>query len=155
MPCQIYRAATRQPQERMPPPEYILGRTSLVYFFANQIPLLELANVDKSSAAAVIGKRIQKWRDLRENFKKERAGERDAPVKPPQLVAWSDPSDLLTWCIPEMKPLTVVNLYVRNTWWHWILANPVAAHVNYASNKIVLRMMMNSKASDAKGEVCR
>jgi hypothetical protein len=135
--------------------EYILQRTSLVYFFANQIPLLELANVEETRTAVALSKRIRKWRDLRENFGREHTGENEAPVKPPQLIAWSDPSDLLTWCIPEMKPLKIVNLYVRNTWWHWLIANPGTAHANYASNKNVLRMMMNSKAPDAKGEVCR
>jgi len=70
-------------------------------------------------------------------------------------VAWSDPNDLLTWCLPEMKPLTIVNLYVRNSWWHWLIANPVAAHANYDSNKHVLRMMMLANPSGAKAEICR
>ncbi len=135
--------------------EYILRRTSLVYFFANQIPLLELANVQESKATEVLSKRVQKWSDLRQSFREEHAGELESSLKPPQLVAWSDPSDLLTWCIPETKPLTIVNLYVRNTWWHWIFANPENAHENYASNKHVLRMMMNSKASNVKAEACR
>jgi len=135
--------------------EYILQRTSLMYFFANQIPLLELANVEESKTVQALSKGMQKWRDLRENFGKEHAGENEFAVKPPQLVAWSDPNDLLTWCIPEMKPLTIVNLYVRNSWWHWIFANPETAHVNYASNKNVLRMMMSSEASAAKNQVCK
>lgn len=135
--------------------KYILQRTSLVYFFANQIPLLELASVQESKAAEALGKRMQRWRDLRENFRKEHTEESEFPVKPPQLVAWSDPSDLLTWCIPEMKPLTIVNLYVRNSWWHWIIANPSTAHANYDSNKKVLRTMMSSKPPDAKGQACR
>ena len=135
--------------------KYILRRTSLMYFFANQIPLLELANVQKSKAAEALGNEMQRWRDLREGFGKEHAVENELPVKPPQLVAWSDPNDLLTWCLPEMKPLTIVNLYVRNSWWHWLIANPVAAHANYDSNKHVLRMMMVANPSGAKAEVCR
>lgn len=135
--------------------EYILQRTSLVYFFANQIPLLELANLEGSNAADELGTRMQRWRELRQNFGKGAAGPRDPSVKAPQVVAWSDPSDLLTWCLPEMKPLTVINLYVRNTWWHWLIARPAAAHNNYASNKRVLRMMLSAEPSGAKGEVCR
>ena len=135
--------------------EFILQRTSLVYFFANQIPLLELANLEGPKAADELGTRMQRWRELRQNFGKGAVGPRDLSVKEPQVVAWSDPSDLLAWCLPDMKPLTVVNLYVRNTWWHWLIARPAAAHNNYASNKQVLRMMMSAEPSSAKGEVCR
>jgi hypothetical protein len=135
--------------------EYILKRTSLVYFFANQVPLLELADVEESKATELVSKRMRTWRDLRENFRTEHAGENKEPLKPPQVVAWSDPSDLLTWCVPDMTPLTIVNLYVRNTWWHWILANPEKAHGNYASNKHVLGPMMSTNAVEAKGQVCQ
>jgi hypothetical protein len=135
--------------------EYILKRTSLIYFFANQVPLLELADVEESKVTEQVSKRMQAWRDLRENFRTKHAGENKEPLKPPQVVAWSDPSDLLTWCVPEMKPLTIVNLYVRNTWWHWILANPQKAHGNYDSNKHVLGIMMSPKAVEAKGQVCQ
>jgi len=135
--------------------DYILQRTSLVYFFANQIPLLELANVEGPVTGDVLARRIQRWRELRQEFGTASSGTPALPVKPPQLIAWSDPNDLLTWCIPEMKPLTIVNLYVRNTWWHWFIASPARAHDNYASNKSVLRTIMSLEPSAAKGEVCK
>ena len=76
------------------------------------------------------------------------------PVRPPQIVAWSDPSDLLSWCIPAEKPLLITNLYVRNTWWHWLIANPQAVHNNYDRNRSVLKIIMGSKSIPEKGEVC-
>ena len=135
--------------------EYILQHTSLVYFFANQVPLLELADVEGPTASNLIARRLQMWRALRQNFGDATRGPDALPVKPPQVIAWSDPSDLLTWCIPEAKPLTIVNLYVRNIWWHWLIANPGPAHENYASNKSVLRTIMSAEPSTAKGEVCK
>lgn len=143
---------------------YILERTSLVYFFANQVPLLELAHMEgpkpavlaqaketpQREAAGALSKRMMKWKDLRLNYGK---GLRDAEVssaKSPQVIAWSDPSDLLSWRVPEMEGLVIANLYVRNTWWHWLIANPGPAHANYASNKNVLRIMLSSRATDGK-----
>ena len=112
---------------------YILERTSLVYFFANQVPLLELTNIGQTLSTQLLN-----WKKLRESF-----GDRHA--KPPQLVAFSDPNDLLTWHIPPIDGLILDNLYVRNTRWRFLIANPLAAHDNYASNKGVLRIMLGQK----------
>ncbi len=144
---------------------YILERTSLVYFFANQVPLLELANMEgpkparlalaeepaQRQAAGALSKRMIKWKDLRQNFGKGRRDAEESAAKPPQVIAWSDPSDLLSWRVPGMEGLVIANLYVRNTWWHWLIANPTSAHGNYASNKNVLRIMLGPKAPGAKG----
>jgi hypothetical protein len=141
--------------------QYILERTSLAYFFANQVPLLELANMEGAKAAGLaqaermaprevvgaLSKRIMKWRELRQNFGKGRFATEESAAKPPQVVSWSDPSDLLSWYVPGMEGLVVVNLYVRNTWWHWLIASPAAAHGNYAKNQKVLRIMLGPSKS--------
>jgi hypothetical protein len=146
--------------------QYILERTSLVYFFANQVPLLELANLGgppaahKASAPALppeglpgaLDTLMMKWRNLRQTFAKQRTGTSGLAAKPPQVIAWSDPSDLLSWRLPPVEGLVITNLYVRNTGWHWIIANPAAAHANYATNKEVLRIMFGSKKSAAKAK---
>jgi hypothetical protein len=143
--------------------QYILERTSLVYFFANQVPLLELANVHGPLPAELAPAQVSpplkpagdldalmtKWKDLREAFGRKSNG---AAPKPPQIIAWSDPSDLLSWRLPGMPGLVITNLYVRNTAWHWIIANPVAAHANYATNKEVLRIMFGPKPTAPKGK---
>jgi hypothetical protein len=95
---------------------------------------------------------MRRWKNLRETFAKRRSGAEEFNTKLPQVVAWSDPSDLLSWRLPAMEGLMITNLYVRNTGWHWIIANPVAAHGNYATNKEVLRVMLGPKPSAAKGK---
>ncbi len=146
--------------------QYILERTSLVYFFANQVPLLELANLAgptarlgllqglmPGQALGVMTNLMTRWEGLRESFAKRRASSKQAGVKPAQVIAWSDPSDLLSWHLPAMEGLVITNLYVHNTRWHWIIANPAAAHSNYATNKEVLRVMFGPKGSAAQGKV--
>ena len=146
--------------------QYILERTSLVYFFANQVPLLELANMRGLDApglapgqapapdtvSSAFNMLMERWKNLRETFAKRRSGADPSTAKLPQVVAWSDPSDLLSWHLPAMEGLAVTNLYVRNTGWHWIIANPAAAHANYATNKEVLRVMFGPKVSPANGK---
>ena len=143
--------------------QYILERTSLVYFFANQIPLLELTKLAGPTAGlgllqglvpgqalGIMNNLMTKWEGLRENFAKRSTGSEQASARPAQVIAWSDPSDLLSWHLPAMEGLAITNLYVRNTWWHWIIANPAAAHGNYATNKEVLRVMFGHRESAAK-----
>jgi hypothetical protein len=135
---------------------YFFERTSLVYFLANQLPLLGLANVTGTQApgtAEAFRNHMQGWAELRQKFG-ERGGPAAMPVRPPQIVAWSDPSDLLSWCIPAEKPLLITNLYVRNTWWHWLIANPEAVHDKYDQNKKVLKIIMGTKPIPEKGQVC-
>ena len=58
------------------------------------------------------------------------------------MVAWSDPSDVITWRVPKIGDVDVVNLYVQNA--HALVrALRVAqqAHGDYAKNKDVLRVM--------------
>ena len=138
--------------------QYILERTSLIYFFANQVALLELAEVDMPAAAnavspqtaqvqpqpqpkAALSKRITRWSDLRRKFK-QRVSPAEAAPQLPEIFAWSDPSDVLTYHVPPIADIKVDNLYVRNTWWHWLFADPSTAHGNYAENKEVLKVMM-------------
>ncbi len=134
---------------------YILERTSLVYFFANQVGLLELANEATAEpvstalaqtqptqqATATLSKRMAAWGKLREKYRQRRSLTEQLAA-PPQVIAWSDPSDLLTWHVPAIDGIKVDNVYVRNCWWHWIAAGPTKAHVGYASNKTVLAIMM-------------
>jgi hypothetical protein len=65
-------------------------------------------------------------------------------------VAWSDPSDLLTWRVPRIGDVDVLNFYVQNaTHWFWLFESPTGAHDDYAKNKNVLRhMFLNSAHKD-------
>lgn len=131
---------------------YILERTSLVYFFANQVALLELANEEmpnpvsavsaqaQPQAVTTLSKRMAVWGRLREEYRRGRNLTEQSAA--PQVIAWSDPSDLLTWHVPAIAGINVDNVYVRNSWWHWLAASPTKAHVGYAGNKTVLNVMM-------------
>lgn len=157
-PQNVTNESAGDPETQDAAAQYILERTSLVYFFANQVALLELAEVDMPAVAAAVSpqaaqaqpqpnpkalsKRITRWSDLRRNFKQRVNPAESAAPQPPEIFAWSDPSDVLTYHVPPIANVKVDNLYVRNTWWHWLFADPSTAHGNYSKNKEVLRVMM-------------
>jgi hypothetical protein len=147
--------------------KYILERTSLVYFFANQVALLELADAGElvppanpapqaaraqpaptqaapaqTAPKGLLTQRIRRWIELRQKFKQKVSAAGAPTPQEPEIFAWSDPSDVLTWYVPPMAGVKVDNLYVRNTWLHWLFADPETAHANYAKNKGVLKAMM-------------
>jgi hypothetical protein len=129
------------PKDNTPHPwrksfDELLCGTSNAYFMANQIRLLELANLDKQRNGSLV-KHLQAWSDARASAK---CG---APA--PQIDAFSDPSDWLTWQMPETEAAHVVNHSVRNSphWpWLWLFEYPPAAHLNYDKNPRVLRTML-------------
>jgi hypothetical protein len=159
--------------------DYVMQHTSQVYFFANQVPLLELAmlgggttsSADSSHPlglssqpmpATVAGSTtaqpsgyladIAKWASERALFL---AGHPTAGVPDsggPQVVAWSDPNDLLSWHVPDLAGTAVVNLYAKDSFrWFWLFENPLAAHDNYAKNKKVIETLLKpQRANSAK-----
>ncbi len=122
--------------------EKMLSQTSHFYFMANQVRLLELANLDTAQQGN-LSTHLEYWAHIRHANGKDR----------PQIVAWSDPDDLLTWQVPDLvetnvkdttgESVVVDNYPVKNAWrWFWLLANPEAAHLNYDDNKKVIRAMV-------------
>ena len=130
--------------------DYFSARTAGFYFMANQIALLQLARIsgstdgDVSPCPSAGGKSvplsIEHWRCKREVYLKERGS-----VAPgPQIIAWSDPNDLLSWDVPEIEGVHVVNISVRNSGFKIppFLESPTGAHANYANNREVLRLIL-------------
>lgn len=119
----------------------LLSRTSHAYFMANQIRLLELANLDDTKNGTMIT-HLESWNNLRVG----------AHQPSPQIVAWSDPDDLLTWKVPDLDQdaqdananhVTVKNRPAQNAVrWLWLLESPEGAHTKYDQNKRVLRQMV-------------
>ena len=146
--------------------QYVVERTSLIYFFANQVPLLELANLTAGStsasasggAASAAGAEatetaapaedvlISHWAQVHAEFEQRlHPGETSAQQKM-QIVAFSDASDLLTWRVPKLRDVDVDNVYVQNAFhWFWVIESPTPAHEGYAKNKKVIRMMFGKQ----------
>lgn len=125
--------------------EEILKRTSLVYFFANQLRFLELASLDGASDKNLAA-HLEDWGRLRCEYLTASPGAIQ-PCARPKIVALSDPSDLLTWTVPEqIASVEVQNVMVKNTrHWFWLIASPTKAHDNYAKNKNAVGQMLKLK----------
>jgi len=65
-------------------------------------------------------------------------------VPEPQIIAWSDPSDLLSWEVPGIEGVHVVNIPVHNSGFKVapFIESPMDAHANYAKNREVLRLIL-------------
>jgi hypothetical protein len=120
----------------------ILKRTSLVYFFANQLRLLELASLDDASDKNLVA-HLEDWGTLRCGYLNPASGATQKCAKP-KIIALNDPDDLLTWTVPEqIASVDVQNVVVKNTWhWFGLIASPTKAHDNYARNKSAVAQML-------------
>jgi len=121
---------------------YLLAHTSRVYFFANQLRLLEMANLDVAHASNLTN-HLAGWVSARTSYLAS-AGER-ADQNPPQIIAWNDASDLLTWEVPPICGVVVENHTVRNTFnWFGLAEGPTKAHDYYGLNRKVIHGVLNS-----------
>ncbi|HEY1804312.1 MAG TPA: hypothetical protein VGG45_07500 [Terracidiphilus sp.] len=142
---------------------YIFERCSLMYFFANQLEMLEITNLESAPApsgsamqsrglapapmfptspAANFRSLVGRWQGYQTNFQTVLHPNDTASREKVQVVAWSDPSDVITYRVPKIGDVEVVNLYVKNaTRWFGLIESPREAHAGYAKNIDVLRVM--------------
>jgi len=136
-----------------------LEQTNDLYFFANQFALLELARIqgldeaprtesaagtaaaqppssplaqlaDWGAAPALEGLSAEGWR-------------------PRQVIALNDPNDLLTYYVPALGELRIVNVLVRNARsWLGLFANPIQAHTEHAANPAVWDVLLRPGAEN-------
>ncbi|UWZ82343.1 hypothetical protein [Occallatibacter riparius] len=119
----------------------VLERTSRVYFFANQLRLLELASLDGRTDRNLVT-HLEVWAKLRCDHLKTQP---NAPQEcaPPRITALNDPSDLLTWTVPDLEGVKVENWTVKNApHWLGIIENPTLAHNNYARDKRAVKAIL-------------
>jgi len=127
--------------------DYFSAHATGFYFLANQLRLLELAGLsaptqppnDSPSDAESTGTKpgsITHWVDERQAFLQHHS----STVPKPQIIAWSDPNDLLSWDVPNIEGVNVVNLHVRNSGFTIapFIVSPTSAHANYAKNQKIL-----------------
>jgi hypothetical protein len=132
------RQASPQSVERSAALRFIFDRSDNLYFLANQVPLLELGRIEGVYAppsgpapAGSIRNALGDW-----------ASSNAAPDRPRQIIAFSDPSDMLSYRVPRIDPAVVVNVYVRNGFsWFGLYENPAKAHTRYSANRDVLRII--------------
>jgi hypothetical protein len=129
--------------------DQVLERTSMVFFFANQLRLLELASLDGPTDRN-LATHLESWGKLRCDYLKSKPGASQG-CRLPRITAFNDPSDLLTWTVPNLPGVEVENYSVRNsTRWFWIIENPTKAHNNYARDKRAIKEMLQSHSGANK-----
>jgi hypothetical protein len=127
--------------------QYVLRRTSVVYYLANQMRLMEMSNLEGNSKT-VVTPHLQEWVKARSTqLPADRS--KDLPVA--KIVAWSDPSDLLTWKVPSIANVSVENCAIRNTINWVIFENPTKAHDDYGLQRKVIDQMFDRKGA---GSTC-
>ena len=150
----------------------VMQRTADLYFFANQFALLELARIEgiplrptpPRGPAPVRGRTymasvtdgptapvapsplgaLAMWAGSEAGAGRDLVAQA-APVAglEKQIVAFSDPSDLLTYRVPPLDGVKVVNLYDRQGFdLFGGLADPIAAHTGHVRNKAVWKVML-------------
>ena len=129
--------------------EQILARTSLVYFFANQLRLLELASLDGATDKNLVT-HLKAWGKARCDYLKS-LPDSGQQCQPPRITALNDPSDLLTWTVPSLPTVEVKNVSVKNaTHWLGLIENPTPAHNHYVRNKQVIEEMLKADSDTMK-----
>jgi len=142
--------------EDAPVAEQVGLRTMDLYFFANQFALLQLGRIDgvptrteggPGFVTPITGASpidlLKRWAQAVRG-----GGKLEGELRPKQILAFSDPSDILTYRVPKLRGTNgndialVVNLYDRNEWnWFGLFAVPTTAHTGHSSNADVLRQM--------------
>jgi hypothetical protein len=124
----------------------VLDETAHVYFFANQLALLELARLSEPAAPSILPlslhQALSRWANASQELK--------------QIIAFSDPSDLLTFRVPAVPNAKVVNVCDRMglDLFH-LIAGPVAAHTGHSRNPAVLKLMLKRRKRDGAAQRLR
>ena len=123
----------------------VLDDTAYLYFFANQLALMELGRLSEGqSPTPTAGDPLSMHGALSAWAGGGRSTRgRGMGLDCKQIIAFSDPADALTFRVPRVKGLTVVNVYDRNEVYLLRLgANPTTAHIGHSANPYVLDLML-------------
>jgi hypothetical protein len=138
-------------------------RTYDLYFFANQFSLLSLGRlwntpnglaqeqaVHSTHTSRAAFSSLEKWADDTTPGRNRFFGK--IPGRHRQIIAFNDPSDVLTYEVPDVKGAQVVNLYTHNSMtWFGLLENPMTAHSGYSQNHSVLKTLFKRRLCGPDG----
>jgi hypothetical protein len=147
----------------------IVASTQLIFMMANQLALLDLADLRSrlypaaagdtvrhggAPAATAIGDLIGDWSYFKPKAHlRLRAGGPPAPVdQNQQIVAFSDPNDILSWLVNRANvetprsnsgDVTLTNVYMANDEFEipGVFSDPTEAHEGYMKNPTVLDLL--------------
>ncbi len=144
---------------KTPARQSMLERTQLLFMFANQLPLLQLSDVKPTSATfqaqaslAPVASKLDRFLRSRMAARQAVVGGAPAAQAPIEVVAFTDPSDLLSYPLehdnaPNDQVINVI--YPVATRWLGLFANPLKAHTGYDSDAKVLSLVVCGSAGCA------
>ncbi|HLZ81923.1 MAG TPA: hypothetical protein VKQ54_00045 [Caulobacteraceae bacterium] len=117
-----------------------------LYFLANQFSLIELGRAQGIDEPRETSSRTGPSRGPSQGSSFLDAltlwSESGRALVPRQIVAFSDPGDVLTFKLPQVGQAKIYNAYPKNaSRWLGVFENPQPAHLGYFTNKDVLRAM--------------
>lgn len=134
--------------------EKVISETQDIYFFANQVALLELSRIAMPSTQNALGLTDESsnignrslFSALSRFASQPKSGfdenTQKNVVQKKQVIAFSDPSDLLTYRVPKISGWVVANVYVNNSWgFLGLFKEPTKAHIGHVNNKYVLDIL--------------
>ena len=144
----------------------LIQKTRDFYFLANQFALLELARIEglegdpdqaSKSIAGVEGAADQESKladetaisPLRSFQEVILSSSQLAAPRPAQIVAVSDPSDMLSWHVPAFCDIDVANLYWRFSGGPLnLLANPLKAHTGGVTSERLWKLLLKTTGNN-------
>lgn len=126
----------------------VLSNTGYLVFLANQFALLELARpaaTDASATAFAAGPQrlLEAWARTPPSMSMGVQPFSTPPVR--QVIAYSDPSDVLTYDVPKVDGVSVYNVSVRLARrWFGLVANPARAHASHMKSTAVQRHLISA-----------
>ena len=141
--------ASREPNIRS-----MIGQTRHFYFLANQFALLELGRIEglKDGAGPAASPVDDASGSALRSFQEAVRLSNIRGVRPAQVVAVSDPSDMLSWHMPGICDIDVINLYWRFSGGPLnLLANPLKAHQGGVASKRLWKLLLKRTGNSAQG----
>ncbi|MCU7804722.1 MAG: hypothetical protein KZQ92_04765 [Candidatus Thiodiazotropha sp. (ex Lucinoma borealis)] len=165
--CEYLNADTELTDDRLEGLKKMANNTTQVFMNANQLPLLALSNVRPP-------KEGEKENDWLNRFPCESGGpglmmllkKRDLTHDPLQIVAFTDPNDVLSYHLTtkfknkcthldqnKLKTVEFINVRLPNVKWTYfgLFANPVRAHsTGFRSNDEAIDLLVNGYDADTQ-----